>query len=181
MGRGRLTDDIRSVREGDTAGIAFPVCKNLGCPVLPDHHRFCGIEVIASIFFCLEGRYKVSRKSGPGQQIRIRLAPVVRRFDKLERLFLYLFHGHALPLHGCGQVSLITAHKVMLGFIRQIPHRRRDLFHIVTSKIQVLNGRLPLFIRCQGSHPLAGMVQNSGLAVRVDNILTGIKSVDRFF
>ena len=90
MGRGGLPDKVCTIRKGNTAGISFLVRKHFCRPVLPDHHRFCGIEIIAAIFLYCKVREQVGGKSGPRQEISVRL-PIIGCLDDLKRLLLYLF------------------------------------------------------------------------------------------
>ena len=90
MGRGGLPDKVCTIRKGNTAGISFLVRKHFCRPVLPDHHWFCGIEIIAAIFLYCKVREQVGGKSGPRQEISVRL-PIIGCLDDLKRLLLYLF------------------------------------------------------------------------------------------
>ena len=90
MGRGCLTDKVGTIRKGNAAGMAFLVRKHLCRSILPDHHRFCGIKIIAAIFFYRQIRKKICCKSGTGKQIGVRL-PVIGCFDNFKGLLLYLF------------------------------------------------------------------------------------------
>ena len=62
-----FTDDIRSIRNRNTAGIAFLVCKDFCCTVFPDHYWFGRVKIIAAILFYFQGRYQISGKSCPFQ------------------------------------------------------------------------------------------------------------------
>ena len=62
-----FTHNISSIRNRNTAGITFFICKDFCCSVFPDHYRFCRIKIIASILFYFQGRYQISGKSCPFQ------------------------------------------------------------------------------------------------------------------
>ena len=62
-----LTDNIRSIRDRNTAGITFLVCKDFRCTVFSDHYWFGRIKIITAIFIYFQGRYQISSKSCPFQ------------------------------------------------------------------------------------------------------------------
>ena len=61
-----LTDNICSIRNCNTAGITFLVCKNFRCTVFSDYYWFGRIKIIASICFLCKGRFQINCKSSSG-------------------------------------------------------------------------------------------------------------------
>ena len=180
MGRGRFPDKVCAVRKGNAAGMSFLVCKYFCRSILPNYYRFSRIKIIASIFLYRKVRKQISRKSGSGQQVSVRL-PVIGCLDDFKGLLLYLLRRNALTLHGSGQITLIAAHQVMFTFISQIPHRRRDFFYKILPKIKVLHRRFSVFICGQRCYSVTGMIDHSGCPVRMYNILTGIQAIHCIF
>ena len=62
-----LTDNIRSIRDRNTAGITFLVCKDFCSTVFSDHYWFGRIKIITAIFIYFQGRHQISGKSCPFQ------------------------------------------------------------------------------------------------------------------
>ena len=175
-----LTDDICTVWDCNTAGIAFFIRKDFCRTIFTDYHWRCGRKIIVSIFFNAQRGYQVSGKSGTRKQICVCLS-IIRSFNNLERLFHYLLLGSTFPFYRSHQIAFITAHQVIFIFICQIPCRRSNFFYIVAAKIQIIHRCLTMFIRCQRCHFFSCLIDHTRCPVRMHNILTGIQAIDSIF
>ena len=175
-----LPHKICTIRQCNTAGIAFFIRKNFRCTVFPDHNRRSRSKIITAIFFHCQGRCQISAKPGPGKQFCICL-PVICDLDDLERLFLYLFQRGTFPLYRSHQIAFIAAYKVIFRFICQIADGRSDLFYEIFSEIEIFNPGFSFFIRCQSPNLFPSFIEHACLSIRMNDILSRIETINGRF
>ena len=129
-----FTHNISSIRNRNTAGITFFICKDFCCTIFSDHYRFCRIKIIASILFYFQGGCQISSESCTFQYVCVGFS-IVCCFDNLEWLFHHLLQRQTLTIYFCYKISLIIADQIMFFLICQITGWRSDLFHIIIAKI----------------------------------------------
>ena len=178
LGHRGLPHEVRAKGQRNAAGIAVFIGKDLRLPVGPKHHRGRRIKIVSPVFLCMQGRNQISRKSCPCKQARVRF-PAVCCFHDLEGLFDHLVWGGTVPLNDSGKLPFVAADQIILGFIGQVTGWRGDLLYEIFSQIQAVYLCFSLFIRGQRCYLFPNWIKDSGLCVRMKDVLPCIQPIDR--